>query len=177
MDSFRPWLRDEFTFRCVYCLIREQWGRVTGEFDLDHFLPQASYPNRVSDYDNLVYSCARCNLIKSSANVPDPLISLTDELLRLMPDGTLETFSNRAEQLILKLDLNSPQMISWRLLWMRIVELASDSDPDLYRHLLGFPDDLPDLSRLRPPHGNSRPNGIAGSYFAQKARGELPPRY
>src|SRR5258708_6259440 len=26
--SFRPWLRDEFTFRCVYCLQREVWGTV-----------------------------------------------------------------------------------------------------------------------------------------------------
>lgn len=24
-SSFRPWLRDEFGFRCVYCLRREQW--------------------------------------------------------------------------------------------------------------------------------------------------------
>lgn len=24
--SDRPWLRDEFEFRGVYCLIREQWG-------------------------------------------------------------------------------------------------------------------------------------------------------
>ena len=22
--SFRPWLRDEFSFRCVYCLLRER---------------------------------------------------------------------------------------------------------------------------------------------------------
>ena len=36
--SYRPWLRDEFSFRCVYCLLREQWGRVRGLFDLDHFL-------------------------------------------------------------------------------------------------------------------------------------------
>ena len=32
-DSFRPWLRDEFSFCCVYCLVREQWGRVSGEFN------------------------------------------------------------------------------------------------------------------------------------------------
>ena len=38
-ESFRPWLRDEFTFRCVYCLKRETWGQVTGEFELDHFQP------------------------------------------------------------------------------------------------------------------------------------------
>jgi hypothetical protein len=38
-ESYRPWLRDEFIFRCVYCLKREQWGHVTSEFDIDHFQP------------------------------------------------------------------------------------------------------------------------------------------
>jgi hypothetical protein len=23
--SYKPWLRDEFDFRCVYCLWRERW--------------------------------------------------------------------------------------------------------------------------------------------------------
>ena len=36
-ESYRPWLRDEFDFRCVYCLKRETWGQVTSEFELDHF--------------------------------------------------------------------------------------------------------------------------------------------
>ena len=43
-NSFRPWLRDEFAFRCVYCLLREQWGLVRATFDLDHFLPVSSRP-------------------------------------------------------------------------------------------------------------------------------------
>ena len=30
--SFRPWLRDEFVFRCVFCLRRESWGQAFGEF-------------------------------------------------------------------------------------------------------------------------------------------------
>ncbi|MEX0819011.1 MAG: hypothetical protein WD070_05450 [Pirellulaceae bacterium] len=37
-ESYRPWLRDEFSFRCVYCLKREQWGVVRGTFDIDHFV-------------------------------------------------------------------------------------------------------------------------------------------
>lgn len=44
--SYRPWLRDEFSFRCVYCLFREQWGRIRGVYTLDHFLPVASIPGR-----------------------------------------------------------------------------------------------------------------------------------
>ena len=47
--AYRPWLRDEFTFRCVYCLAREQWGRVTGEFGVDHFQPQTTSPQQALD--------------------------------------------------------------------------------------------------------------------------------
>lgn len=175
--SFRAWLRDDFSFRCTYCLIREQWGRVTGEFDLDHFIAQTTSPSEANKYDNLVYSCARCNAMKSAQEVPDPSIVFTANNLVVRVDGILESYSDSAEALIEKLDLNSPEMISWRELWMRIVELARDNDTDLHQRLLGFPQDLPDLSRLRPPGGNSRPDGVKRSYFAQAARGELPPTY
>lgn len=175
--SFRPWLRDEFSFRCIYCLIREQWGRVTGEFDVDHFVAQATDPDQVTAYDNLVYSCSRCNLIKSAQKVPDPMAALIVGNLQIQPDGSLEYYSDDAESLILKLDLNSPQMISWRLLWIRIIELARDHDATLHERLMGFPDDLPNLGRLKPPEGNDRPGGIANCYFALAARGELPSTY
>jgi hypothetical protein len=36
------------------------------------------------------------------------------------------------------------------------------------------PIDLPNLARLRPPGGNSRPAGVDASHFARRARGELP---
>jgi hypothetical protein len=55
-ESFRPWLRDEFLFRCVYCLKREQWGIVKSQYTLEHFLPQARFPEIVLDYENLLYS-------------------------------------------------------------------------------------------------------------------------
>lgn len=46
--SYRPWLRDEFAFRCVYCLLREQWGLVRGTFAIDHFLPASVNPEQVA---------------------------------------------------------------------------------------------------------------------------------
>lgn len=176
-DSYRPWLRDEFRFRCVYCLSREQWGRVSGEFDLDHFVSQKARPDLVATYENLVYACTRCNLAKSSQRVPDPLKVLTVENVRLLPGGVLEGHSDGARSLILKLDLNSPRMVSWRLIWMRIIELAQANDQTLHRQLMGFPDDLPDLARLRPPGGNTRPANVLRSHFARAARGELPATY
>ena len=126
--SYRPWLRDEFSYRCVYCLIREQWGRVTGEFDLDHFLPQATDPALAQDYDNLVYSCHRCNLRKADDTIPDPLAALTSQTVRIHFDGTLGGMTPEANGIIRKLFLNSPEMIRWRKMWIRICELAAEYD-------------------------------------------------
>jgi hypothetical protein len=86
--SYRPWLRDEFAFRSVYCLFREQW-----------------------------------------------------------------------------------------VMWMEIVDLAAREDPELHRKLMGFPGDLPNVARLRPPGGNSRPEGIEQSYFVTKQKELLPETY
>src|SRR5437588_13107558 len=71
-ESYRPWLRDEFGFRCVYCLLREQWGRTRGVFELDHFLPVSVHPEQERTYDNLLYACATCNAAKRAKLLPDP---------------------------------------------------------------------------------------------------------
>ena len=55
--------------------------------------------------------------------------------------------------------------------------MASRFNPDLYRELMGYPDDLPNLGRLRPPQGNVRPDGIANSCHERRKRGELPETY
>ncbi len=175
-ESYRPWLRDEFAFRCAYCLLRERWARYTGEFDLDHFIPQARDASQVAEYDNLVYCCHACNLKKGNAVLPDAQQCLTAETIHVRLDGYLVGLTGEAERLIDVLTLNSSRWVQWRLSWIRIVELAAENDPDLFRRLMGFPDDLPDLARLQPP-ANSRPEGIEQSYFAQRASGELPEYY
>src|SRR5947209_17514667 len=64
-QRFKPWLRDDFTFRCVYCLFRERWyPNGQDAFSVEHVTPQALAPDRVCDYDNLVYACVRCNSLK-----------------------------------------------------------------------------------------------------------------
>lgn len=175
-ESFRPWLRDEFTFRCVYCLKRETWGQVTGEFELDHFQPQSVAPDRSLDYFNLVYACRRCNSVKLDQRIDDPLVILSSEFVVVFADGVISGDQPHADQLIRQLDLNSPKLRQWRVMWMRILELAKEREPSLYQQLAGFPDDLPNLGRLRPP-GNSRPNGIEVSWYAKRQRDQLPEIY
>jgi len=175
-ESFRPWLRDEFTFRCVYCLKRESWGQVTGEFELDHFEPQSITPDRKFDYQNLVYACRRCNAAKFEQRIDDPWDLLFKGSVKVITCGEIVGMSIESRRLILQLDLNSPSLRRWRVMWMRIFELARERDPWLYRQLAGFPANLPDLSRLRPPK-NHRPEGIESSWFAKRYRGELPAGY
>jgi hypothetical protein len=176
-ENYRSWLRDEFAFRCVYCLTREAWGPFTGVYALDHFVPAILRPEWHSQYDNLFYSCVSCNLSKGSHLVPDPTTFLVAPEVQVTGDGMLHASTAEAARLIELVRLNRPRLREFRKLWIQIVQLAAVADPGLYRRLLGFPDDLPNLKRLRPPGGNTRPRGLAAAYHAQRQAGTLPATY
>ena len=78
---------------------------------------------------------------------------------------------------VLAARLNSAEAVHYRRLWIEIVAMARQFAPDLLHQLMQFPDDLPDLSRLRPPDGNSRPTGVVESHHARRSRGEFPDTY
>src|SRR5262245_41234650 len=99
-ESYRPWLRDEFAFRCVYCLLRETWGPVKGVYALDHFLPVAARPDLALEYDNLLYGCVSCNLSKGSWQTPDPLADLLDPGVHVSADGAIHADTPQAGKLI-----------------------------------------------------------------------------
>ncbi|HYV40077.1 MAG TPA: hypothetical protein VE988_30605 [Gemmataceae bacterium] len=176
-ESYRPWLRDEFAFRCVYCLTREAWGPLTGWYAIDHFAALALRPDLAREYDNLLYACAACNLSKSHFQTPDPTAALLASTVRVTDDGVLHADSPEAAQVIEVLGLNREKLIDYRELWIGIIRVAAAADPALYRRLMGFPDELPDLKRLRPPGGNTRPEGVSASHFALRQGGTLPATY
>jgi hypothetical protein len=175
--SYRPWLRDEFAFRCVYCLFREQWGKLRGTFSVEHFRPIASHPSETLSYDNLLYGCSACNVGKGKQLVPDPLTALRGADVWVNEDRTIEGRTRQARRLIRVLGLDDREYTEFRLMWMEIVSLAAREDPELHCKLMGFPSDLPNVARLRPPGGNSRPEGIEQSYFVRKQKEILPQTY
>jgi hypothetical protein len=175
--SYRPWLRDEFSFRCVYCLLREQWGRVRGVYDIDHFLPVVNHASLALDYDNMLYGCTTCNSAKGKREVPDPLLVLTSPNVEVSEDGVMHAKTPEAARLIELLGLNGRQTVEFRFLWIGIVALAAKSNPVLYGQLMAYPAELPDLGSLKPPGGNSRPDGVAASFFAQRLRNQLAESY
>jgi hypothetical protein len=172
--SFRPWLRDEFTFKCAFCLLREQWGRARGTFHLDHFHATARHPDQRLTYENLLYCCATCNEAKGNRTLSDPCRVLLDGDVEVDEDGVLQAGTREARRLVRKIGLNRREAREFRRTWIGIIKLAKAYDPRLYQRLMGFPDDLPNLARLRPPGGNLRPEGIVESYFVKRRDGTLP---
>lgn len=176
-DSFRPWLRDEFTFRCVYCLRREVWEPGQSGFDIDHLIPVARSGESELQYDNLLYSCRVCNSVKSVSELPDPSQTLCSVSVKVEQDGRIVSNSLDARRIIRVLGLDDAEFVQFRLRWIKILSLAKLHDPELYRQLAGFPEDLPNLELLRPPGGNTRMGGIASSFHRLRERGELPDVY
>jgi hypothetical protein len=89
-------------------------------------------------------------------------------------DGRIESFSQETQRLVRIMQLDARDLVGFRASWIQVVRLAGAHDSVLYRRILGFPEDLPDLRGLEPPGGNQRPEGVAHSYFCLRLRGELP---
>lgn len=173
--SYRPWLRDEFTFRCAYCLKREMWERTLSDFDLDHFEARSRREDLALAYDNLVYSCHACNLAKGSCSIEVP----TPTSLVVAWDGSISAGDDLGQRVIDMLSLDDAKSTQYRRKIIGIVRstFAAASEQETFHLWMGFPtDDLPNLASLRCP-ANARPEGINDSWFARWQRGELPAYY
>jgi len=109
--------------------------------------------------------------------LPDATIVLTSLAIHVAADGTIHADNAEAAHLIELLALDSPQSTEFRMLWIGIIALAAKHEAKLYAKLMGFPDDLPNLARLRPPAGNTRPEGVDQSHYARRERGLLTAIY
>ena len=173
--EYKDWLRDEFDFRCVYCLHRERWGQVKGQFDLDHFDPQALRPDLALEYDNLVYACHSCNLDKSSRLVPDPHVHAYGACLRVEDNGEMTALNDQGTILIDELDLDAASRNEWRRTIIETVRMAvKTGEEELLLRWMALPENPPDLRKLRPPQGNSRTQGLAESWLERKTGCAVP---
>jgi hypothetical protein len=180
---YKPWLRDEFSFRCVYCLCRETWvpdGQAY--FGTDHVLPRAATPEGRAAYDDLVYACCVCNAWKKDFSGALDFGSVASaEHLEGQPDGTIRALTRWGDALVEVCALNRPTLVAFRrdlrTLLAMLAKRRGEEAERLRRRYLGYPDDLPDLATLRPPGGNSRPEGIRECCFERRRKGTLPDCY
>jgi hypothetical protein len=174
--DYRPWLEDEFSFRCVYCLKRMVWAP-TDIWAVDHLVSRRDAPHLECHYENLVFACQFCNGQKGPARVPDPCRIAYGTCLQVESDGTVTPRGRSGRRLVKVLRLNHKWHVAERLKIIRLLASLARHDQGEFDRFMGFPSDLPDLGGRRPPGGNHRPHGIAESCFARKQRGELPRVY
>jgi len=173
---YRDWLRDEFSFRCVFCLHREQWGIRLGSWDIDHFVPQSQDSSLRLSYDNLLYVCHTCNSLKSDRPLPDPASLDLSKCLQVRSDGSLVALNDNGRMIAEILRLDSDDRRKFRRMIISTIQSLARHDPTIVIMWLCYPDNLPDLSKLRPP-SNSKPEGIKNSAYARRERRVLPQIY
>lgn len=175
--SYRDWLRDEFCYRCVFCLMREQWCPGRAAFHIDHLVAQAIDPSLQCNYDNLVYVCATCNAKKGDLPIPSPSAYGYGHCVRVESDGSIIALNIAGEMLIDILRLDDPTVTAFRRRLLATLRAICTEDSQLLcADWLTYPDELPDLAGKRPPH-NSRPGGVRDCAYERRKRGELPSTY
>ena len=64
--NYREHLENDFRHRCAYCNLLD--SRITTPFEIDHFVPKKAFEGiwdeLVNTYENLMYSCKKCNNAK-----------------------------------------------------------------------------------------------------------------
>jgi hypothetical protein len=175
--QYRNWLRDEFSFRCVYCLFREAWLTRRQNWQIDHFVPKSIHPEGALDYDNLVFACSCCNHSKAAHLVPDLSKVGYGTCVEVSGDGEIRPLNDDGITLIEAMGLNQEDYREFRLAVFEWLDELPRHGKSIQR-LFGYPKNLPDLSQEpQPPGGNKRSNGIHESCFERKKRGELPLSY
>jgi hypothetical protein len=172
--DYRDWLRDEFDFRCVFCLRREVWDERRAVFEVEHLVPRKRAPHLALEYTNLVYACGSCNSAKSANPAPDPCTHAYGKLVVVDASGKIRPRNAEGKRLIRAARLDDEKTTRWRAMKIGILRNVAKYDPDLYRAMLSFPSDLPDLTKCIPPGGNTKPNSETNCWHAQRSKGTLP---
>jgi hypothetical protein len=178
-SSFRDWARDDFDFRCAYCLHRETFSYFKSCFDLDHQIPQTEDESLACNYENIVYSCHRCNSQKNKWLLTSPFDKSFGSMLSINEDGIVDFTDDEGYAIVEALGLNDPEFVMFR---KKIISLAKVffmlGDKDAESLWFGIPQNVPDLNTLRPK-ANPKEGGIdiSWSYHRDKWNMNIEPRH
>src|ERR1700704_2724443 len=134
-QEYKDWLRDEFVFRCVYCLEREMWyPSRAAAFAVDHIVPRAEDDTLACVYDNLVYACLRCNSAKQDVKLINPTAMAFGEHLRVEADGAITALTVEGQDVIDLLHLDKRPAVDVRAEYLRRLRLKEryPSDPAVH---------------------------------------------
>ena len=89
--DYLQYLRFDFYYSCAYCSMMEH--EACGiRFEIDHYYPIKKHPELKSDYENLMYSCEKCNNFKSDFDPNQDQVSKGYVIIRPDRDGPEDHF-------------------------------------------------------------------------------------
>lgn len=119
-DGIKSVLFNRATTKCAFC---ESFPTETGFLEVEHFYPKTIYPESTYEWLNLLPSCKRCNLKKSTLDTKslpivkpdeeDPADYFTyDHIMMKASDNSLD--KSKAERTIERLELNEYRLVKPR---------------------------------------------------------------
>ena len=127
----------------------------------------------------MLYACLQCNSLKRDLwPILDPCVDTYGKHLKVNDDGTVTALSQHGNILLDIFRLNEARRIDFR---SRLLAVSSrlQADPgatDEFKRWFGFPDNLPDLRKMKPPK-NLRPAGMKSCWYMLRQQGKLPDSY
>jgi uncharacterized protein (TIGR02646 family) len=129
--AYRLHVQGDFESVCAYCLLNELFAAGEENFELDHFKPRSLFPESVTDFYNLYWSCHVCNRIKHNKwpcaalqskgiGIVDLCIEDVERQFRELPDGKWEGITPSAQYTIDALRLNRQHLVKVRRLIQQI---------------------------------------------------------
>lgn len=119
---YKPFLREEFERKCVYCRMPDTMRGEQG-YGADHYRPKKLFPELAATYANLFYCCNPCNSRKggywpdgdqaSARFIPNPCDHEMFAHLRFQR-ASVEAKTTSGEFTLELLDLNDPESLNYR---------------------------------------------------------------
>jgi hypothetical protein len=124
-QAYKPFLREDFEYRCVYCDVHENELGGPRIYTVEHFKPKSIFTELETTYTNLLYGCAICNTYKGNdwpSNDPladgkgyiDPCDHDYADHIALSPESKFEGQTDVGRYMIKRMHLNRPQLITVR---------------------------------------------------------------
>lgn len=134
-SSYKPVLREEFRFQCVYCRLPDG---VKGQdnFGVDHYRPRSLFPELTTTYSNLFYACNACNRrkgdywpssdeLRAARFIPNPCDCIMFQHLRYR-SARVEAHSAAGEHTEKRLMLNDDDSVKYREFLLGLIALAEE---------------------------------------------------
>lgn len=128
--SYKPYLREEFNKKCVYCCMPDFLKKES--FGVDHYRPKIKFRELEWEYSNLFYACNACNSrkgdswpteeqLKAKIFIPNPCDHIMFNHLKFS-GIKVETRSNAGKYADEILDLNDDDILGYREQIVNLIE-------------------------------------------------------